>query len=159
MHQRKVVSNKLFPKIYRLSYELLELHTNENLMRKILKVNREWGTGRLEERNWKSPYFIQTFKHLLIPTFLVPISLMAIRAAISHEKSNLNHCEISSRQSPTAMQTASFQRLTIRMTQQVGAPQSRARAKRSAIFQAQQILTATTLAMKLFQLVVPIMVK
>ncbi len=69
MRQRKVVSNKLFPKIYRLSYELLELHTNENLMRKILKVNREWGTGRLEERNWKSPYFIQTFEHFNIQTF------------------------------------------------------------------------------------------
>ena len=69
MHQRKVVSNKLFPKIYRLSYELLELHTNENLMRKILKVNREWGTGRLEEGNGKSPYFIQTFEHSNIQTF------------------------------------------------------------------------------------------
>ena len=69
VRQRKVVSKKLFPKIEGFCGELLEVRVNENLMWKILKVNGEWGTGRLEEEKGKSPYFIQTFEHSNIQTF------------------------------------------------------------------------------------------
>ena len=65
----EVVSNKLFPKIEGFCGELLEVRVNENLMWKILKVNGEWGTGRLEEEKGKSPYFIQTFEHPNIQIF------------------------------------------------------------------------------------------
>ena len=46
------------------------MRENENLMRKILEGNEECGMGRLEEGKGKSPYFIQTFEHSNILTFL-----------------------------------------------------------------------------------------
>jgi hypothetical protein len=45
VRQRKVVSKKLFPKNGRLCSELLERCENENLVRKILKGNREQEEG------------------------------------------------------------------------------------------------------------------
>ena len=56
MRQRKVVSKKLFSKIRKLSYELLEMHPNENFKRKILRVDgffvwvRFWGDAGWFER-------------------------------------------------------------------------------------------------------------
>jgi hypothetical protein len=41
VRQIQVVSKKLFPKIERLSRELLEICENENLVRKILMGNAE----------------------------------------------------------------------------------------------------------------------
>ena len=48
MHQRKVVSNKLFPKIRRLCSELLEIRENEPN-----------GSANLEMKDGKKNYFIK----------------------------------------------------------------------------------------------------
>ena len=48
MHQRKVVSNKLFPKIRRLGYELLELRENDPN-----------GNANREMKDGKKNYFIK----------------------------------------------------------------------------------------------------
>ena len=47
----EVVSKKLSSKIRRLCGEFLEIRENENLMRKILKGNGEWGECTRERVN------------------------------------------------------------------------------------------------------------
>ena len=55
-------------------------------MRKIHKVNGEWGTARFEEGKGKRPYFIQAFEHSNIQTFSQLELLVRGKKSFGHVK-------------------------------------------------------------------------